>query len=75
MLSPIPFNVYFDELLQRLQQNGIECHIGTIFTGALCYAHDLLRLCPAIRGLQKMMIICSEIATEYDVTFNPNKTA
>ena len=74
-MSPILFNVYFDELLHRLQQNDIGCHIGTIFTGALCYADDLLLLCPTIRGLQKMITICSEFATEYDVTFNPNKTA
>ena len=75
VLSPILFNVYFDELLHRLQQNDIGCHIGTIFTGALCYADDLLLLCPTIRGLQKMITICSEFATEYDVTFNPSKTA
>ena len=75
MLSPILFNVYFDELLHRLQQNYIGCHIGTIFTGALCYADDLFLLRPTIRGLQKMITICSEFATAYEVTFNPSKTA
>ena len=59
----------------RLQQNDIGCRKGTIFTGALCYADDLLLLCPTIRGLQKMITICSEFATEYDVIFNPSKTA
>ena len=59
VLSPILFNVYFDELLHSLQQNDIGCHIGTIFTGALCYADDLFLLCPTIRGLQKMITICS----------------
>ena len=75
MLSPILFNVYFDELLHRLQQNDIGCHMGTIFTGTLYYSDDLLLLCPTIRGLQKMITICSEFATEYDVIFNPSKTA
>ena len=75
VLTPILFNVYFDELLHRLQQKDIGCHIWTIFTGALCYADDLLLLCPTIRALQKMITICSEFATEYDVTFNPSKTA
>ena len=75
VLSPIIFNVYLDELLHRLQLNDIGCHIGTIFTGALCYADDLLLLCPTIRGLQKMITLCSEFATEYDVIFNPSKTA
>ena len=75
MSSPILFNVYFDELFQRLQQNDIGCYIGTISTGALCYADDLLVLCPTIRGLQKMTTVCSDFATEYDATFNPRKTA
>ena len=75
MPSPILSNVYFDELLQRLQENDIGCYIGTISTGALCYADDLLLLCPTIRGLQKMITICSDFAPEYDATLNPNKTA
>ena len=75
VLSPILFNVYFEESLWRLQQNDIGCHIGTIFTGALCYADNLLLLCSTIRGLQKMITICSEFNTEYDVTLNQSKTA
>ena len=46
VLFPIRFNVYFDELLHRLQQNDIGCHIGTIFIGVSCYVDDLLLLCP-----------------------------
>ena len=30
VLSPVLINVYFDELLQRLKQNGIGCHIQYI---------------------------------------------
>ena len=63
LLSPILFNVYMDELLlQRLQQQDIGCHIGTIFMGALCYADDLITLCPTRRGLQKMINVCQEFA-------------
>ena len=74
VLSPILFNVYMDELLQRLQKQDIGCHIGTIFMGALCYADDLITLCPTRRGLQKMINVCQEFAYEHDVVFNPKKT-
>ena len=75
VLSLIVFNVYFDEFLQRLQQNDIGCQIGPILTGVLCYADDLLLLCPTIRQLQKIITMYSEFATEYDVPWNPSKTA
>ena len=62
VLSSILFNVYMDELLQRLQKQDIRCHIGTILMGALCYADDLITLCPTRRGLQKMINVCQEYA-------------
>ena len=60
-------NAYFGELLQRLKQKDIGCHIGASFTGALCYADDLSLLCPTTRGPQKMISVCSEFAEEYIV--------
>jgi len=75
VLSPILFNVYMDELLLRLQRHDIGCHIGQKFMGALCYADDLSVLCPTVNGLQSMVNVCLKFAKEYNVTFNPSKTA
>ena len=74
VLSPILFNVYFDELLQRLQDHDIGCHVGTKFVGALGYADDLTLLSPSLRGLQKAADICNDFAQEYSVKFNSKKT-
>ena len=74
VLSPIPFNVYMDELLKRLQKQDIGCHIGTIFMGALCYADDLITLWPTRHGLQKMINFCQRFAYEHNVVINPTKT-
>ena len=63
-------NACFEELLQRLKQKDIGCHIGASFTGALCYADDLSLLCPTTRGPLKMISVCSEFAEEYIVVFN-----
>ena len=38
--------------------------------GALCYADDLITLCPTRRGLQKMINVCQEFDYEND----PKKT-
>ena len=74
VLSPILFNVYIDELLLRLKQHDVGCHIGNRFVGGLCYADDLTILAPSVRGLQKMVGIFEEFANDYSVTFNSGKT-
>ena len=74
VLSPILFNVYIDELLLRLKQHDVGCHIGNRFVGGLCNADDLTILSPSVRGLQKMVGICEEFANDYSVTFNSGKT-
>ena len=74
VLSPILFNVYMDELIDKHKMNDVGCHIGRQFTGAFCYADDLTLLSPTIRGLQKMLNVCDDFANEYSVKFNARKT-
>ena len=62
VLSPILFNVYFDDICQRLQYHDIGCHVGTKFTRALDYADDLTLLSPFLRGLQKAVGICNVLS-------------
>ena len=49
-----------------LRTTGIGCHIWS----ALSYADDITLLCPSVRGLNEMIVLCCE----YDITFNPKKT-
>ena len=62
VLSPILFNVYMGESIDKLKMNDVGCHIGRQFTGAFCYADDLTLLSPTIRGLQKMLNVCDDFA-------------
>ena len=41
VLSPILFAIYTDGLLKRLEETGVGCHMGSLFTGALAYADDI----------------------------------
>ena len=44
-----------------------------LLIGALSYADDITLLCPSVRGLNEMILLCCEHAKEYDITFNPYK--
>ena len=75
VLSPILFCVYMDELLCRLERNGVGCFIGKEFMGAFSYADDLSLLAPSVSALRKMLCVCEEFAGEYNVIFNGSKSA
>ena len=74
VLSPILFTIYNDKLLVILRTSGTGCHIESVYIGALSYTDDITLLCPSIRGLNEMIVLCCEYAKEYDMTFNPKKT-
>ena len=75
VLSPILFCVYIDELLCQLKNAGYGCHIGDVYLGCFGYADDLTLLAPSISSAKFMLSICERFALEYDVCFNPSKSA
>lgn len=74
VLSPLFFSIYIDDLLLKLKNAGIGCHIGNYYFGALGYADDIVLLCPTKEGLRKMIRICETYADEHDLIFNGNKS-
>ena len=74
VLSPLLFTVYVDDLLIKLRRNGIGCHLGPHFVGALGYADDIMLLCPTVEGLRMMIKICEEYANEHSIMFNGSKS-
>ena len=72
--SPLLFIVYMDELIICLERSGIGCFIGHGFYGCLGYADDFVILCPSLKGLQRMLDLCSEYGDEYNVSYNAKKT-
>ena len=42
--------------------------------GALSYAEDITLLSSSLRGLNKMLTICSDFVDNFDITFNSKKT-
>jgi len=74
IISPILFCVYLDTLLLELRKAGLGCHIGHWFAAALGYADDVVLLAPTARAMRSMLTICDRFASEFNVTFNGNKS-
>jgi len=63
-----------DELLHKSSKSGYGCHGGNTFFGCIMYADDLILLSPSLCGLQYMIVICSDYATDHSLVFNATKT-
>ena len=74
VLSPNLFNLCIDRLLVTLKNSGLGYHINGTYMGALSYADDITLSCPSVYGLNQMMNICSDFATNNFIAFNANKT-
>ena len=66
--------IYFDELLRRLRETDVGCHVGHMSYAAFGYADDLLLLSHSIHGLEILVKTSESFASEYGVTFNAKKT-
>ena len=74
ILSPDFYSIYVDELISKLQQTGVGCHICNIFAAAIFYADDMCVLSPSLHGLQKLLDTCSLYCAEWDICLNSKKT-
>ena len=74
ILSPLFFSVYIDDLLVKLKNNAVGCHIGNHYVGALGYADDLILLCPSVSGMRNMIKVCEDYANDHSILFNGKKS-
>ena len=73
VLSPKIFTLYMDELIRRLRDKGIGCHIMELFLACLLYADDMCLIAPSRGAMQKMLDICVEFCEEFCLSFNIKK--
>ncbi len=60
ILSPILFNLYMDELSERLNVCKTGCMIGNTLVNHIMYADDLVVFSPSSAGLQQLLNLCSD---------------
>ena len=70
VLSPILFAVYTEGLLERLENTGVGCHMGSQFVGALVYADDITLLPHCKSAILILIAVFENYAAEYYIMFN-----
>ena len=75
ILSPYIFNVYTDDLSTRLNALPIGCVLGDLTINHLMYADDLVLISPSTRGLFRLISECQQYGIEFDILYNPLKSA
>ena len=75
ILSPALFILFINIFIVQLKESRYGCFININFMGCILYADDIILLSAPIDGLQKMLNVCSTVATEIHLTFNCNKSA
>ena len=56
VLSPLLFNIYLEELLLKLEAQGLGCHRNGMFVGAFIDADDITILAPTSTSLNKILV-------------------
>ena len=74
VLSPTLFNIFLDELLQKLQTlpNGIR--VFDLPINCCTYADDITLLSATVPGLQRLINLCVSYADKYRFKFNKKKS-
>ena len=60
------FNLYMDDLSLTLNCSGIGRYIGMTLINHLCYAKDLCLIRLSSSGMQQLLNICKEYASEHN---------
>ncbi len=68
------FNIYMDELSNRVNKCKTGCINGTLLLNHLMYADNLVMFSPYSGELQMLLNICSEYGIEADVKYNAIKS-
>ena len=74
VLSPNLFILYMNDLINKLRDLGLGCHLLSIFMVCLMYADNLCLLAPTRGAMQKLISICVEYCDEFCLSFNVKKS-
>ena len=74
-MSPILFDVYINDLSMTLNTSGVEGGGGWLLSqefllNHLCFAKDLCLISLSSNGMQKLLNICQNYATNHQLLYN-----
>jgi hypothetical protein len=73
-MSPFLFASFIDDMLKTIAQDETICKIGSITTGVIAYADDILILCESSDGLKRVVETLVKLCDELDLVINQEKT-
>ena len=74
IISPILFNMYMDDLSIAMNNSGIGGYLGDAFLNHLCYADDICLISLSSSGMQQLLTICQNYATNHQLMYNGAKS-
>ena len=74
IISLDSFNVYMDDVSCILNRSNIGGRIEGEIVNHLSYTGDCCLICLSSAGVQKLLNVCSEYATEHSLLYNANKS-
>ena len=73
-MAPVKFNIYIQELGERIKDLGLGFKWGDLQTGVLLYADDVVLIANKADDLQEMLRVADEVGKEYGMRFNGSKS-
>ena len=74
VLSPLLFNIYIDDIVNRLKVKKTGCYVNRQYSGIIMYADDVVLVAPSAHGLSEMLSTFSEFANAIDLRLNGSKS-
>ena len=74
ILCPLFFNIYVNEISEKLNRKIIGCSWKRTWMNHLMYADDIILFCPSAKSLQELVNCCVYMGNKLNLTFNENKT-
>ena len=74
VISSYMFNVYLDDLRQKMLQSNIGCYIIDTPMNHFASADNLALVAPTARALNKLLEVCQSFASELFIIYSVLKT-
>ena len=74
VIFPILFNIYMDKLGIALNSSGIGGYLGNVFLNHLCYSDNLCLIRLSSTGMQQLLNICQNYATDHQLLYNGSES-
>ena len=57
-----------------LKDSKVGCYVGYMCVAAVACADDVVLLAPTVRAMRRLLSVCDDFASKYDVVFNASKS-